>query len=61
VIEQSVIGNAAQHLVEAGATAGLVVIGRHTTRSWAGAPRIGHTAHGVLHHCPAPVAVVPHP
>ena len=60
VLEQSLIGNSAQHLVEAGATAGLVVIGRHSTRSWAGAPHIGHTAHGVLHHCPAPVAVVPH-
>ncbi|MFH8570102.1 universal stress protein [Streptomyces sp. NPDC017993] len=60
VIEQSVIGNSAHHLVEAGATAGLVVIGRRTTRPWAGAPRIGHTAHAVLHHCPAPVAVVPH-
>ncbi|MFE7612302.1 universal stress protein [Streptomyces celluloflavus] len=53
VIEQPVIGHPARHLVEAGSDAGLVVIGRRTHR-------IGHVAHAVLYHCPAPVAVVPH-
>ncbi|MFI0789900.1 universal stress protein [Streptomyces lydicus] len=60
VIEQAVIGQPAHHLVDAGADAGLVVLGRHTSRSWAGTTRIGHIAHAVLHHCSAPVAVVPH-
>ncbi|MFF2923317.1 universal stress protein [Streptomyces celluloflavus] len=60
VIEQSASGPPARHLVAAGAEAGLVVIGRRTGRSWVGPPRIGHVAHAVLHHCPAPVAVVPY-
>ncbi|GAU69818.1 hypothetical protein SSP35_14_01520 [Streptomyces sp. NBRC 110611] len=60
VIEQSVVGQPAHHLVDAGADAGLVVIGRRTNRLSAGPARIGHTAHAVMHHCPAPVAVIPH-
>ncbi|MFE1176118.1 universal stress protein [Streptomyces sp. NPDC058773] len=60
VIEQSVIGQPAHHLVDAGSDAGLVVIGRRANRLSAGPARIGHIAHAVMHHCPAPVAVVPH-
>ncbi|MEU9125009.1 universal stress protein [Streptomyces sp. NPDC048506] len=60
VIEQSVVGQPAHHLVEAGSDAGLLVIGRRSHRSRAAYPLIGHVAHAVLHHCPAPVAVVPH-
>ncbi|MEU4849120.1 universal stress protein [Streptomyces gilvosporeus] len=60
VIEQSVIGQAAHHLVDAGGDAGLLVVGRYTDRSRAGPARLGHVTHAVLHHCPAPVAVVPH-
>ncbi|MFF4948766.1 universal stress protein [Streptomyces chattanoogensis] len=60
VIEQAVIGQPVHHLVDAGADAGLVVIGKRTDRLSAGPTRIGHIAHAVMHHCPAPVAVVPH-
>ncbi|MCX4637817.1 universal stress protein [Streptomyces platensis] len=60
VIEHSVVGRPAHHLVEAGGDAGLLVIGRRSHRSGAKYPHIGHVAHAVLHHCPAPVAVVPH-
>ncbi|GAU70521.1 hypothetical protein SSP35_20_00170 [Streptomyces sp. NBRC 110611] len=60
VIEQPVVGQPAHHLVDAGADAGLVVIGRRTNRLSAGPSRIGHITHAVMHHCPAPVAVVPH-
>lgn len=59
VSEHAEIGSPARHLVEAGARASLVVIGRRTNRYWPREPRIGHVAHAVLHHCPAPVAVVP--
>ncbi|MER6306312.1 universal stress protein [Streptomyces sp. NPDC001657] len=60
VAEQAVIGQPARHLLEAGSQADLVVIGRHTPSPKALPPRIGHIAHALLHHCPAPVAVVPH-
>ncbi|MGY4969821.1 universal stress protein [Streptomyces nigrescens] len=60
VIKQSVVGQPAHHLVDAGTDAGLVVIGRRADLGWAGPSRIGHIAHAVLHRCPAPVAVVPH-
>ncbi|WP_406090545.1 universal stress protein [Streptomyces sp. NBC_01013] len=53
------IGSPARHLVEAAAQASLVVIGRRTNRYWPREPRVGHVAHAVLHHSPAPVAVVP--
>ncbi|WP_030844059.1 universal stress protein [Streptomyces sp. NRRL F-4474] len=61
VVEDAVIGAAAVQLLEASVGAELVVVGR---RSFP-APRgphighIGHVAHAVIHHCAAPVAVVP--
>ncbi|MFD8544469.1 universal stress protein [Streptomyces sp. NPDC059649] len=60
VAEQAVIGQPARHLLETGSRAALVVIGRHTPSPKALPPRIGHIAHALLHHCPAPVALVPH-
>ncbi|WP_328545744.1 universal stress protein [Streptomyces platensis] len=60
VVEQAAIGQPAHHLLEAAADADLVVIGRRTPSLKASPFRIGHIAHAVLHHCPAPVAVVPH-
>ncbi|MFD8546087.1 universal stress protein [Streptomyces sp. NPDC059649] len=60
VTEQAVIGQPARHLLESGGQAELVVIGRQTRSPKAPPPRIGHVAHALLHHCPAPVAVVPH-
>ncbi|UQA97054.1 universal stress protein [Streptomyces halobius] len=60
VTEHCVMGEPAHFLADAGADAGLVIIGRRSRRSWAGPPRTGHIAHAVLHHCPAPVAVIPH-
>ncbi|MFF9785838.1 universal stress protein [Streptomyces nigrescens] len=60
VVEQAVVGQPAGHLLDAAATADLVVIGRRTPSPRAAPFRIGHIAHAVLHHCPAPVAIVPH-
>ncbi|MFG2859223.1 universal stress protein [Streptomyces sioyaensis] len=60
VTQQAVIGQPAHHLLDAGTSADLVVIGRRTRSPRAVLPRIGPLAHAVLHHCPAPVAVVPH-
>ncbi|MBN0043739.1 universal stress protein [Streptomyces actuosus] len=59
VVEQTAIGSAAGHLVDAAADASLVVVGRRIRRAPLG-PRIGPVAHAVLHHAKAPVAVVPH-
>lgn len=59
VIEQSVIGRPAQHLMEAASDSSLVVIGRRT-RHATGGTHLGPVAHAVIHHCDAPVAVVPH-
>ncbi|WP_030982842.1 universal stress protein [Streptomyces sp. NRRL S-1813] len=60
VVEQAVIGQPAHHLLDAATDADLVIIGRRTPFLTAAPFRIGHIAHAVLHHCPAPVAVVPH-
>ncbi len=60
VTEQTVVGQPARHLLDAAADAGLLVIGRRTRRSPAAPFRIGHITHAVMHHCPCPVAVVPH-
>ncbi|GAA2780184.1 universal stress protein [Kitasatospora sp. CM 4170] len=49
----------ARAVVEASATAELVVIGRRRRPHDLG-PRLGRVAHAVLHHAHAPVAVVPH-
>ncbi|WP_343242216.1 universal stress protein [Streptomyces sp. SID9727] len=56
---RSEIGSPARHLVDAGAHASLVAVGRRTNRYWPHEPRIGHVTHAVLHHSPAPVAVIP--
>ncbi|MFD9813417.1 universal stress protein [Streptomyces sp. NPDC059080] len=59
VTEQALVGRPAQCLLEASAHAALLVIGRHRRTRWPHVPHIGHVAHAVLHHSPAPVAVVP--
>ncbi|MFF4591198.1 universal stress protein [Streptomyces sp. NPDC001388] len=59
VVEQSAVGDAGRHLVDAAADASLVVVGRRVRRTPVGT-RIGPVAHAVLHHAAAPVAVVPH-
>ncbi|MGW1503280.1 universal stress protein [Streptomyces mirabilis] len=59
VVEDSLSGKAANHLVDASAEACLVVVGRRIRRSALGA-HIGPVTHAVLHHATAPVAVVPH-
>lgn len=59
VVEHVEMGSAGQVLLEAAADAQLVVVGRRARRTAVGA-RIGSVAHGVLHHAPCPVAVVPH-
>ncbi|MFF9011691.1 universal stress protein [Streptomyces sp. NPDC014870] len=53
------VGSAGLELVAASRTASLVVLGRRTRRSALGA-HLGSVAHAVLHHSPAPVALVPH-
>ncbi|MFJ5811962.1 universal stress protein [Streptomyces sp. NPDC093093] len=60
VEEESSVGPAAGHLVEASASASLVVVGRRIRRSAIGT-HLSPVAHSVLHHSAAPVAVVPHP
>lgn len=59
VIEESAEGSAAVLVVAAAREACLAVVGRRAHRSPLGA-HIGHVTHAVLHHSPAPVAVVPH-
>jgi nucleotide-binding universal stress UspA family protein len=59
VTEHAVIGQAARHLIEAASDASLVVVGRRARRLSIGT-HIGPVTHAVLHHSPAPVAVVPH-
>lgn len=53
-----VMGSAAYQLVEASQAAQLVVVGRRGRRFPVGT-HLGHVAHAVIHHSPAPVAVVP--
>ncbi|MEV6025764.1 universal stress protein [Streptomyces sp. NPDC052036] len=59
VVEQSRMGSAAALLADASQEASLVVVGRRIRRSPLGT-RIGSVTHAVLHHSPAPVAVVAH-
>lgn len=59
VVEDSLSGKPANHLVDASREASLVVVGRRVRRSALGA-HIGPVAHAVLHHATAAVAVVPH-
>ncbi|MEU9848284.1 universal stress protein [Streptomyces sp. NPDC047985] len=56
---RSGIGRPAEQLLEAGAAADLVVVGRRVRRSRIGG-HIGPVAHAMLHHSAAPVAVVAH-
>ncbi|MEV7285172.1 universal stress protein [Streptomyces sp. NPDC093252] len=58
VIEHVEMGSAGQVLLSVAPGAQLVVVGRRARRTAVGA-RIGSVAHGVLHHAPCPVAVVP--
>lgn len=59
VISRASVGHAATELVEMGAVAGLIVVGRRIRRSSVGS-HIGPVTHGVLHHSKAPVAVIAH-
>ncbi|EGX58033.1 stress-inducible protein [Streptomyces zinciresistens K42] len=59
VVEHVEMGSAGQVLLSVAGRAQLMVVGRRDRRSAVGA-RIGSVAHGVLHHAPCPVAVVPH-
>ncbi|MET9359369.1 universal stress protein [Streptomyces sp. NPDC006632] len=51
--------DAAGHLVDASASAALIVVGRHRRRLKSGSLLMGSVAHAVLHHTECPVAVVP--
>ncbi|MFI6684825.1 universal stress protein [Streptomyces sp. NPDC050485] len=51
--------DAAGHLVDASASAALIVVGRHRRRLKPGSLLMGSVAHAVLHHAECPVAVVP--
>ncbi|MGQ4486053.1 universal stress protein [Streptomyces sp. SAS_281] len=53
------IGSPARHLIDAATHASLIAVGRRASRYWPHEPRIGHVTHAVLHHSPAPVAVIP--
>ncbi|CAM5262713.1 universal stress protein [Streptomyces narbonensis] len=53
-----VVGSPAFQLVEASQTAQLLIVGRRSLNVPLG-PHLGHVAHAVIHHSPAPVAVVP--
>ncbi|MER5207974.1 universal stress protein [Streptomyces sp. NPDC002825] len=54
----AVVGSPAYQLVDAAQTARLVIVGRRNRKVPLGA-HLGHVAHAVIHHSPAPVAVVP--
>ncbi|MDJ0383542.1 universal stress protein [Streptomyces sp. G-G2] len=53
------MGHAAQTFLDAGAEAGLIVVGRRIRRSSFGT-HIGSTTHAVIHHATSPVAVIAH-
>ncbi|MFF7444063.1 universal stress protein [Streptomyces sp. NPDC008122] len=58
VTAKAVVGSAGYQLVEASRDAELVIVGRRERTVPLG-PHLGHVAHAVIHHSPAPVAVVP--
>ncbi|MBW5480329.1 universal stress protein [Streptomyces bambusae] len=58
VTEEAVVGAPGPELVKASRGAELLVVGRRKRKARLG-PHIGHVAHAVIHHCAAPVAVVP--
>ncbi|WP_263172465.1 universal stress protein [Streptomyces sp. SCSIO ZS0520] len=55
---QVVLGSAAFQMAEASSEAELVLVGRRPRRVPFG-PRTGHVVQALIHHSPAPVAVVP--
>ncbi|WP_329466590.1 universal stress protein [Streptomyces sp. NBC_01431] len=55
----AVAADAAGHLVDASASAALIVVGRHRRRLKPSSLLMGSVAHAVLHHAQCPVAVVP--
>ncbi|MFG2567062.1 universal stress protein [Streptomyces sp. NPDC048567] len=57
---KAVVGSPALQMVEASREAELVVVGRRSRRLPL-VPHLGHVAQAVIHHSPAPVAVVPLP
>ncbi|WP_306324724.1 universal stress protein [Streptomyces venezuelae] len=57
VTTEAVVGSPAYQLVDASQHADLVIVGRRNRKMPVGA-RLGHVAHAVIHHSPAPVAVV---
>ncbi|WP_196217968.1 universal stress protein, partial [Streptomyces blattellae] len=59
VVHRTDLATAGQVVLQAARNAALVVVGRRTHRPSLGM-RIGPVTHGVIHHAPAPVAVVPH-
>ncbi|NJQ00158.1 universal stress protein [Streptomyces zingiberis] len=59
VAERVVHGSAAHELITASGDAALLVTGHRRPRP-AHPARLGHVTHGVVHHAPCPVAVVPH-
>ncbi|MGW3399789.1 universal stress protein [Streptomyces sp. NRRL F-5193] len=58
VTAKAVVGSAAPQMAEASREAELVVVGRRARRLPVG-PHVGHVTQAVIHHSPAPVAVVP--
>ncbi|MEU4268949.1 universal stress protein [Streptomyces sp. NPDC026092] len=58
VAAKAIVGSPAYQLVEASRTAQLVIVGRRNRKVPLGA-HLGHVAHAVIHHSPAPVAVIP--
>jgi nucleotide-binding universal stress UspA family protein len=56
---RALVGRAAHHLLEAAENASLVVVGRRNRRTRLGF-HTGPVTHALMHHSPAPVAVVPH-
>jgi nucleotide-binding universal stress UspA family protein len=60
VVQDCRIGGPAAVLVDAGAEADLVVVGRRRRPRHTVGMRLGPVAHAALHHSQAPVAVVPH-
>ncbi|GGT01117.1 universal stress protein [Streptomyces chromofuscus] len=59
VVECTPVGGPTMRLLHAAGDADLVVVGRRARRAPLGT-HIGSVAHAVLHHCPAPVAVIAH-
>ncbi|MEU3791323.1 universal stress protein [Streptomyces fructofermentans] len=58
VMQHVEMGSAGEVLLSVAARAQLMVVGRRAHRTAVGS-RIGSVAHGVVHHAPSPVAVVP--